>query len=148
MAREESTVTDFLAPKAVVLEKKNKGRVAAVEIDEQLKELRQQMVDLHKGIAAVITKPQAAATKAPKTTCFRCGKEGHWAKECRTRSAPGKLDSRKRSVCFRCRMIGHVAKNCRTAPPNTPCPVCGGNHWRYDCRVAPKANQDPTPPLN
>ncbi|XP_057445504.1 uncharacterized protein LOC130737697 [Lotus japonicus] len=49
--------------------------------------------------------PGAGSQSAhPEVTCFRCGKNGHYANAC--------LDQGPR--CFNCNQIGHLAVNCRT----------------------------------
>ena len=47
--------------------------------------------------------------------CYRCGKEGHIARNCRDRSP-----TPRRTECFKCGKRGHVAKNCRSKNSYTP----------------------------
>ncbi|ELT89956.1 hypothetical protein CAPTEDRAFT_198371 [Capitella teleta] len=60
----------------------------------------------------------------------RCGKQGHFAKECRTKdsnSLPVQTMQQNASEirCSRCRGAGHTAKNCKTGPPKYLC-YCEG----------------------
>jgi len=40
----------------------------------------------------------------PKSTCYCCGKQGHWRKDCRFKDA----------TCKRCYKKGHLVDNCRS----------------------------------
>nr|GMC91793.1 DNA-binding protein HEXBP-like [Ipomoea batatas] len=87
-------------------------------------------------------------------TCFKCGKEGHWAKDCvqSPTDGGGKLNSmcnksHNSATCFKYGKEGHWAKDCThsfslSSPTNgggksttvTTCFKCGmPGHWAKDC---------------
>nr|GMC99590.1 DNA-binding protein HEXBP-like [Ipomoea batatas] len=87
-------------------------------------------------------------------TCFKCGKEGHWAKDCvqSPTDGGGKLNSmcnksHNSATCFKCGKEGHWAKDCThsfslSSPADgggksttaTTCFKCGKpGHWAKDC---------------
>jgi len=139
LAKEESTFSDFLVPKPIANPKKEK-LIAAVGLEEQIKEIKDQLLDLKVGI---VSAAQQAEQKG-RNSCFRCGKAGHFANECKAKVKVG-------LVCLRCRRPGHVVARCQTPVPNTPCPACRKQHWLFDCPIKPKESQkssDSRQPLN
>lgn len=78
-----------------------------------------------------------------QVTCFRCKKQGHYAKDCRVKLTYEKPQARQSDAvtCARCRENTHTVRNCRAGPPKSPC-YCGGSHWLYDCpeRQRPTSN--------
>lgn len=94
------------------------------------KELQEQLADMKQITSRQINQPGWAPVRERKpgdNNCFRCGKSGHYARECMTPDPSNIL------VCERCRKGGHTASNCRTGPPRGPCFRCGDRHWAYDC---------------
>ena len=69
--------------------------------------------------------------------CFRCNKPGHLARNChlKTLQASGRKDTRMNdNRCNRCGNTGHIAKYCRT-DVNLECRKCGKKgHTEEQCR--------------
>ena len=67
-----------------------------------------------------------------RTECLFCGRNNHWAAECRTISDRNervrKLADQKR--CFKCLKQGHQSKECQS---KLTCKKCNGNHHYIIC---------------
>jgi hypothetical protein len=50
----------------------------------------------------------------PKVTCFRCGKQGHIARECPSSS---QRQDRSNVQCYECGRYGHFARECGNYAP-------------------------------
>ena len=57
---------------------------------------------------------QRTATQTPKTQfqCFKCGNDGHYARDCKTKF-PATTQTRIKGDCFNCGKPGHMKRNCR-----------------------------------
>ncbi|KAK9687019.1 Zinc knuckle [Popillia japonica] len=54
------------------------------------------------------------ARKQVKTIkCFKCGKEGHFIKNCRYNSEKSSSNNRNMKRCYYCNKMGHLKNNCR-----------------------------------
>ena len=53
----------------------------------------------------------------PTDKCFKCGEEGHWAKECK-KEIPHDSAWLQRQRCYTCGQYGHLKKDCELAITN------------------------------
>jgi hypothetical protein len=56
-------------------------------------------------------------------TCNLCGRQGHKAVECRTRTI--NQEKNKQKICYNCNKPGHMSKECRQPRKPMTCYTCG-----------------------
>lgn len=115
----------------------------AKEVEDQLgwREKLQKSSKPEAVTVAAASAPSNEQKQVPK--CYKCGKMGHKANVCRTRSAPaqtGQQDGRpprKTVTCYKCGKPGHVMSACRS----------GGSTSTFDEQSHhPKGQNHPPPP--
>lgn len=134
MAIEADKAIEFLNP---TWERKE-GETAALA-QAQVEALTKQISDLTGQVAALT----AAQKPVTGRECFRCGKFGHYAREC-NEGKTGLTSERRKMLCERCRRTGHEVQQCKAGPPRKPC-RCGQFHWWYDC---PAKDTTPAPSMS
>lgn len=85
------------------------------------------------------------------SSCFKCGQDGHWAKDCQEASSASPVDfggkSASSGTCYKCNMSGHWATDClkpssdssvrvvgKSSPSSGSCYKCSkSGHWARDC---------------
>lgn len=81
------------------------------EMATRQKVLEDQVVTSQQFYAAAIKQQERPR---PKVTCFRCGKQGHIARECRSSS---QRQDRSNVQCYDCGKYGHYARECGNSAP-------------------------------
>ena len=64
--------------------------------------------------------------------CFKCGKQGHMAKECTEQS----------NLCFRCGQAGHMSRECPNSQAPNSNPRSTSNYNRDNRSSSPRENNN------
>ena len=114
-ANEQSTTEVF----GTICEKFSKRRCVTFLAIDQLNPRSEEQQSAIRQLLRTFEKASEKPPLSSKPTdkCFKCGEEGHWARECK-KEIPHDSAWLQTQRCYSCGQYGHLKKDCKTATTN------------------------------